>query len=133
MRSRTFQGTRSRSLMERLLASRWGPPSSWHISVSPGMKRYLGAYAFVAPALLLLGVFVIAPMFYALWVSLFDYGITGSNAFIGVENYLQALRDQLFWKSMGITSIYAVGSAALGLVWALGLAVLVTQRLPFMG
>jgi len=34
---------------------------------------------------------------------------------------------------MGITSIYAVCSAALGLAWALGPALLVTQRLPFMG
>jgi ABC-type sugar transport system permease subunit len=87
----------------------------------------------VAPSLLLLVVFVLAPMFYALWLSLFDYGITGSNEFTGLANYVQALRDQVFWRSMGITSAYAVGSASLGLAWALGLAVLVTRRLPFLG
>jgi ABC-type sugar transport system permease subunit len=97
------------------------------------MRRHLPAYAFIAPALLLLVVFVLVPMFYALWVSLFDYGISGSNEFTGLANYTQALRDPLFWKSMGITSVYAAGSAALGLGWALGLAVLVTRRLPFLG
>src|SRR5262245_12102511 len=124
---------RSRIVPERLLAPRRLGLRSWPITAPPRMKRSLSAYAFVGPALVLLGVFVIVPMFYALWVSLFDYGITGSNAFTGLENYIQALRDQLFWKSMGITSIYAAGSALLGLSWALGLAVLVTQRLPFMG
>jgi len=83
--------------------------------------------------MLLLVIFVLVPMVYALWVSLFDYGIGGSNEFIGLANYLQAVRDQLFWRSMGVTSLYAVGSATLGLAWALGLAVLVTRRLPFMG
>ena len=123
---------RSRSAEERLLAPRPGWPWSWRVALPHRTRRYLSAYAFVGPALVLLGVFVIVPMFYALWVSLFDYGITGSNAFIGLENYLQVLRDQLFWKSMGVTSIYAVASSALGLSWALGLAVLVTQKLPFM-
>ena len=120
---------RSRVLPTRLLALRLARPGAF----SARRRRHLGAYAFIGPALLLLAVFVVGPMFYALWVSLFDYGIGGSNEFTGLANYLEALRDSLFWKSMIITSIYALGSAALGLAWALGLAVLVTQRLPFMG
>jgi ABC-type sugar transport system permease subunit len=118
---------RSRAATRRLLVLA-GPAV-----FSARTRRRLSAYTFVGPAMLLLAVFVLVPMVYALWVSLFDYGVAGSNAFTGLANYVQALRDQLFWKSMGITSIYAVASAALGLAWALGLAVLVTQRLPFMG
>jgi len=113
----------------RRLASGWAWPGIARAHVQP----HLEAYAFVGPALLVLAIFVLLPMVYALWVSLFDYGIGGSNEFTGLANYLQALRDQLFWKSMGVTSIYAVGSATLGLAWALGLAVMVTRRLPFMG
>ena len=120
---------RSRTVPARLLTLRL----AWPAVSSARRRRYLAAYAFVGPALVLLVVFVVVPMFYSLWVSLFDYGVAGSNEFTGLANYLQALRDQLFWKSLGVTSIYAVGSAALGLAWALGLAVLVTQRLPFMG
>lgn len=97
------------------------------------MRRHLPAYAFVVPALLLLVVFVLVPMLYALWVSLLDYGIAGSNEFIGPANYVRAVTDPLFWKSMAITSVYALGSSVLGLSWALGLAVLVTRRLPFLG
>ena len=97
------------------------------------MRRHLPAYAFVVPALLLLVAFVLVPMLYALWVSLLDYGIAGSNEFIGLANYVRAVTDPLFWKSMAITSVYALGSSVLGLSWALGLAVLVTRRLPFLG
>ena len=118
---------RSRAATRRLLV--FAGPSS----LSARTTRRLSAYAFVGPAMVLLAVFVLVPMVYALYLSLFDYGVAGSNAFTGLANYVQALRDQLFWKSMGITSIYAVCSAALGLAWALGLALLVTQRLPFMG
>lgn len=118
---------RSRAATRRLLV--FAGPSA----LSARTTRRLSAYAFVGPAMVLLAVFVLVPMVYALYLSLFDYGVAGSNAFTGLANYVQALRDQLFWKSMGITSIYAVCSAALGLAWALGLALLVTQRLPFMG
>jgi ABC-type sugar transport system permease subunit len=120
---------RSRVAIPRQLGSR----HVWPAVPSVRLRRQLSAYAFVGPALLLLALFVLVPMIYAIRVSLFDYGVTGSNEFTGLANYLQALRDQLFWKSIGVTSVYAVGSAALGLAWALGLAVLVTQRLPFMG
>jgi len=120
---------RSRVVPARLLASRL----AWPAVSSARRRRYLAAYAFVGPALVLLVVFAVVPMYYSLWVSLFDYGIAGSNEFTGLANYLHALHDQLFWKSLGVTSIYAVCSAALGLAWALGLAALVTQRLPFMG
>ncbi len=118
---------RSRAATRRLLV--FAGPSA----LSARTTRRLSAYAFVGPAMVLLAVFVLVPMVYALYLSLFDYGVAGSNAFTGLANYVQALRDQVFWKSMGITSIYAVCSAALGLAWALGLALLVTQRLPFMG
>lgn len=113
-------GDRSSGRPTRALARSW-------------VSRWAWAGLFAGPALTLLGVFGIGPMLYAIWISLFDYGITGSNAFVGAANYVAALQDPLFWKSMGITSTYAVGSAALGLAGALGLALLVTQKLPFMG
>jgi ABC-type sugar transport system permease subunit len=96
-------------------------------------KRLLPAYLFVGPALLLLILFVIWPTFYALWISLQDYGVLGSNGFVGLNNYLQALHDPVFWKSLSVTAIYTAGSAVLGLSAALGLALLVGRRLPFMG
>jgi ABC-type sugar transport system permease subunit len=103
------------------------------LSIPRRLRRHLAAYLFVGPALVLLVLFNIWPALYTAWLSLQDYGILGSNGFIGLHNYLHVLRDSLFWHSLLVTSIYTVGSAALGLAGALGLALLVTRRLPFMG
>ncbi len=97
------------------------------------VRRHLAAYLFIGPALLLLVLFNIWPALYTAWLSLQDYGILGSNGFVGLENYVHILRDGLFWHSLLVTSIYAVGSAAIGLAGALALAALVTRKLPFMG
>jgi ABC-type sugar transport system permease subunit len=97
------------------------------------IRRHLAAYLFIGPALVLLVVFNIGPALYTAWLSLQDYGILGSNGFIGLENYAHVLRDGLFWHSLLVTSLYTVGSAAIGLAGALALAALVTRKLPFMG
>ncbi len=103
------------------------------VVLTPRARRYLGAYLFIGPALFLLVLFNIWPAVYTAWLSLQDYGILGSNGFVGLRNYAHVLGDSLFWHSLLVTSVYAAGSAALGLAGALGLAVLVTRRLPFMG
>jgi ABC-type sugar transport system permease subunit len=103
------------------------------LAVPPKLRRHLWGYFFIAPAMLFLGIFVLWPMVYALVISFFDYGVTGAGEFLGVTNYVGVLHDELFWKSLLVTSVYTVGSAAIGLSTALSLAVLVTQKLPFMG
>lgn len=103
------------------------------LALSPRMRRHLAAYLFIGPALFLLVLFNIWPALYTAWLSLQDYGILGSNGFVGLRNYVHVVGDSLFWHSLLVTSVYAAGSAALGLAGALGLAVLVTRRLPFMG
>src|SRR6267143_5488140 len=101
--------------------------------LSPRVRRHLGAYLFIGPALFLLVLFNIWPALDTAWLSLQDYGILGSNGFVGLRNYVHVIGDSLFWHSLLVTSVYAAGSAALGLAGALGLAVLVTRKLPFMG
>jgi len=103
------------------------------VALSPRVRRHIGAYLFIGPALFLLILFNIWPALYTAWLSLQDYGLLGSNGFVGLRNYAHVVSDSLFWHSLLVTSVYAAGSAALGLAGALGLAVLVTRRLPFMG
>jgi ABC-type sugar transport system permease subunit len=103
------------------------------VALSPRVRRNLAAYLFIGPALFLLVLFNIWPALYTAWLSLQDYGILGSNGFVGLRNYVHVIGDGLFWHSLVVTSVYAAGSAVFGLAGALGLAVLVTRRLPFMG
>ncbi len=60
-------------------------------------RRWAGA-GFVAPFLLIFGFVFVAPLVYALVLSLFQTRIIGGTSFVGVENYLLVLQDGQFWE-----------------------------------
>jgi len=97
--------------------------------VSPSEARDLRrGLAFCAPWLIGLSLFLIYPLAAAFYYSLCDYSVLLPPVFIGLENYGDLLSDELFWKSLGNTTYYAVGSVALGSLVSLGLALLLNAR-----
>ncbi|MBM6402213.1 sugar ABC transporter permease [Phycicoccus sp. MQZ13P-5] len=80
-----------------------------------GRARALG---FVAPALVVIGVFLVFPAVWTLYLGLLDYSLTGAGAqaptFVGLGNYTEALGDPAFTRSLGLTLVYVGGSAVLG-------------------
>jgi multiple sugar transport system permease protein len=48
--------------------------------------------------------------------------------FVGFDNYLELLQDELFWKSLWNTTFFAVGSVGLGVMVALTLALLLNSK-----
>jgi multiple sugar transport system permease protein len=97
--------------------------------VSPSEVRDLRrGLAFSAPWLIGLSLFLIYPLAAALYYSLCDYSVLLPPVFIGLENYRDLVSDELFWKSLGNTTYYAVGSVTLGSLVSLGLALLLNAR-----
>ncbi len=80
-----------------------------------GKARALG---FVAPSLLLIGVFLIFPALWTIYIGLTDYQLTGRAAiapsFVGLENYLEALNDALFSNALWLSLLFVIGSAVIG-------------------
>lgn len=74
------------------------------------------------PVLIWLGVTILYPMFWALYLSFTDVGIIGTTGkFVGLANYRSMLAgDSPFWGSLGRTAFWAVVNGLLQL--ALGLA-----------
>lgn len=76
------------------------------------------ASAFVAPALALIGVFLLFPALWTAYLGLTDYRLTGLAAigteFVGLDNYRTALGDPAFWNSLRITLIFVVCSGIIG-------------------
>lgn len=67
--------------------------------------------AMLAPALALVGVFVLIPSVVTLAGSFFAFGITSSAwRFVGLDNYLQAFADPIFWVALRNNIIIIVGS-----------------------
>ncbi|MEO5982581.1 MAG: sugar ABC transporter permease [Pedococcus sp.] len=76
------------------------------------------AMAFVAPALALVGVFLVFPAAWTIYLGLLDYSLSGSGAkaptFVGLGNYVTALGDPAFTKSLYLTLLYVGFSAVIG-------------------
>ena len=107
-------------------------------SLSPGVgksfrfwrRRELTPYLFLLPFGLLFLLFFIAPIFYAIYESLFRSQRNGLGlgapiiAFNGLSNYLQVIHDPDFWSGVGRVLLYGIVQVPIMLGMALLLALL---------
>jgi multiple sugar transport system permease protein len=94
------------------------------------MNRNVVGWLFVLPAALHLAVFALGPIGYAAALSLFDWDLLkGESRFVGLENYARLGEDGRFAQSLLNSAIYTAFSVPLGLAVALGVALLVAQKL----
>jgi multiple sugar transport system permease protein len=85
-------------------------------------ERYVH-YWLLAPALLAMCAILVYPLFFSLWVSLFDWRMAATtHAFVGLQNYVEALTSSffefVFLQSIGFT----LACLALNLVIGMALA-----------
>jgi multiple sugar transport system permease protein len=82
-----------------------------------GLGR-LRATAFVIPALLLVGAFLVFPALWTLYLGVTDYRLTGVAAanpqFVGLQNYVNAIGNPQFRNSLWLTILFVLGSAVIG-------------------
>jgi putative chitobiose transport system permease protein len=96
-------------------------------------RQTLTAYAFLAPALIIIGLFQFYPMISALLLSLWDY-FPGSpnNHFVGLAHFQRLIYDSAFWSALLNSLLYLlVVPVVIGL--SLLLAVLVEPSIPGIG
>jgi multiple sugar transport system permease protein len=96
-------------------------------------REWLAAALFIAPDALGLLVFLGVPMVLALGLGFFQVSGFGGYAFAGLANYKQMLSDPLFLNSLEVTVVYVVAFVVGLFVTSLGLALLVKQKMPFVG
>jgi multiple sugar transport system permease protein len=64
---------------------------------------------FLTPALVMFGVYVIAPIFESMLISLYAWDGLGEPKFIGLQNYFDLWKDPDFWKSLQNNLIWIFG------------------------
>ncbi|MFN8177852.1 MAG: sugar ABC transporter permease [bacterium] len=89
---------------------------------------------FLAPALGLLGAFFVLPVLAGFFFSLTDFDIYALGSlstvrFVGFANYSNLLTSPAFWKAVRNTLYFVVAGGPLTVALALGIAVLVNERL----
>lgn len=72
-------------------------------------QRTLAPWLFLAPALLMFGVYVIAPIFESIAISLYEWDGLGQAVFIGLDNYRELWDDPDFWKALQNNLIWIFG------------------------
>jgi multiple sugar transport system permease protein len=87
----------------------------------------------VSPALLIVVVFFIAPLVFAIYISLTDWPLIGSYHFIGGQNYVQLLHDPVFRQAILFTLAFTAIVTVLVLIVGYCLAVLVRGRIRGVG
>ena len=98
------------------------------------MRHENTAWAFVAPALVALGLFFFLPVVAALVLSFTDFDIYSladirNLRFVGLDNYIALLKTPLFWKALGNTLYFVVLGVPLSIALSLGAALLINSKL----
>src|SRR5215211_6423696 len=101
----------------------------------PGLRRLVSrkvkeralGYAFLAPALLIIGVFELFPLFYGFYISLCDWRL-GCTEIVGADNYLRGMRDPAMWYALLVTATYSLITVPVQLGLGFVIAVFLFQR-----
>jgi ABC-type sugar transport system permease subunit len=94
---------------------------------APSIERQEARVAWwlVLPALLTILLVALFPLLWTVWESLHLHDLRMpwlGKPFVGLDNYLEALRDPRFWGALGHTAFFAVASVGLELLIGLWLA-----------
>lgn len=86
------------------------------------------AYVLLFPGLLILAAFIGYPFITSLWLAVTDQSVSTSVArFIGLDNFTDELRSQIFLQTVRNTLVYTGVTVTIKLVLGIGLAVVMNQ------
>lgn len=82
-------------------------------------RNTLRAYAFLAPALVLVVLLFIIPLGYNVVISFFDWSVIGRRDFVGIDNYVSVITSDRFANAAGNTLYFTLLGVPVGIVLSL--------------
>lgn len=92
-------------------------------------KRDLVAYSFIAPNFIGFAVFTLGPVIFAFVLAFLQWDGNNPMKFVGINNFIQLFGNSRTMASLRNTVIYCVATVPLTLIAALGLAVVLNQKI----
>lgn len=92
------------------------------------VQRTVTGYLFLSPAIVFYLIFLIIPVGMSVYISFRKWNMLvplSSSTFIGLKNYQDLFRDELFLCAVKNTLIWAIGTVFLGMLIALVIALLI--------
>lgn len=103
-----------------------------------GSRRLPGGtvpWAFITPAIVVVGLLTVAPLLYGVWLSLTNWSLTTAPtpSFEGIRAYQIVFGDSAFWPTLLRTLAWTGGTVVVEVVVALPLSLLLNLRTPITG
>jgi multiple sugar transport system permease protein len=94
-----------------------------------GLSERKLAAAMVSPSLIVIAIVAAYPIIYAIWLSFHQYSVRvqGLSRWVGLDNYIDALKSNEFWSAVKITFIFTGISVTLELVLGIVMALLMHE------
>ena len=102
-------------------------------SLTPQQRDARLGWALILPAITIIGLLVIYPIIYNVYLSFFDVSLIGANTFTGFENHIGVITDGEFWQAVLTTVIYVVFSVVGTVALGLGVAIVMNKEFPLRG
>ena len=87
----------------------------------PGEPRAV-AYLYILPGFVVLTLFLLAPLGYAVWLSFFEWDGLSTGTWVGLQNYVDVLTDPTlrapFWHALVLVVFFSLIPVTLGLLAA---------------
>jgi multiple sugar transport system permease protein len=101
-------------------------------------QEALTAWLFIAPALIIFGVFTFGAMIYSFYISFTDLGLFNQPSFVGLDTYAKVLNipasgilNNLFYKALGNTVIFSAVVVFFQTWLAIIFAVILNSKIRF--
>lgn len=88
------------------------------VAIRKDRKDWRG-WMFVGPFLVVFAFAFLAPVFYAVYLSVFRTQLVGGTTFVGLDNYIAVLNDSQFWEGFGHVGLFLVVQVPIMLALAL--------------
>jgi putative chitobiose transport system permease protein len=90
-------------------------------------RTTITAYLFLLPTFIILGTFLVYPLFASVWYSFQEYNVVQPAHWVGLDNYRALLHDEVFKNAFKNTLIYSAGVIPGCVILPLFMALLVNK------
>jgi multiple sugar transport system permease protein len=93
------------------------------------LRRNLEGWLFASPWIIGFVLFTFGPMLASFFLAFTEWDLLSAPQWVGLKNVQDLARDELVWKSLRVTLLYAITSVPLQIVCGLGLALLLNNSI----
>jgi len=93
-------------------------------------EEMIAGYGFIAPAVLVLFVFMVVPIVGSLVLLLTDYSMLGEPSWVGLENIKRLGSDKRMWTCYRNSALITLGATAGNSIMGFSLAMAINRKMP---